>query len=220
MSLGSTATSVAPITGGDHLLADGGYFYKAINPTPATGIVGPVSITFDTTKALLAIANIHASKSIYLRFLRLHVATVGTTGSIVQFTGALSPSVNRISTIPAGGTLTPQNTNSGAANETHAQIGFGALTLSTADANARNIMHAKYKSAIEVVDDTYQFSWGSAGHLEDPCSLINNTTTLSHVTYAFEPVCIAPGATFSLHQWRASITIGITFDVELGYILK
>lgn len=220
MALVTSQTAVAPLTGGDHALADGGYFYKAINPTPGTGIVGPVATTFDTTKALLAIANIHATKSILLRFLRLHVATVGTTGSIVQFTQAVSPGVNRISTIPAGGTLVPQNTNSGAANEVHAQIGFGALTLTTADGNSRNTAHTKYKSAIEVVDDTYQFSWGSAGHMEDPCSLINNTTTLSHVTYAFEPVSILPGATFSLHQWRASITVGITFDVELGYILK
>lgn len=220
MALATSQTAVVPLTNGDHALADGGYFYKGINPTPATGIIGPVSTTYDTTKALLAIANIHATKSILLRFLRLHVATVGTTGSIVQFTQALSPGINRISTIPAGSTITPVNTNSGAPSETHAQIGFGALTLTTADANSRNIAHTKFKSAIEVVDDTYQFSWGSADQLQDPCSLINNTTTLSHVSYAFEPVSILPGATFSLHQWRASITVGITFDVELGYILK
>lgn len=218
MSLQGTSTLVTAQSGGDLALADGGYFYKCIATTPGTGIIGPVSTTLDETKALLSIYNTHATKNIYLRFLRLHVQTVGTTGSIVQFTQAIDPGTNRYS----GGTsaLTPMNTNSASANETHANVFFGALTTAAASTNRRLTAHTKFKSAIEVVDDTYQFTWGAASQFNDPASLINNTTTLSHVSYSFEPVCIAPGASFLLHQWRASITVGVTFDVELGYVLK
>jgi hypothetical protein len=31
---------------------------------------------------------------------------------------------------------------------------------------------------------------------------------------------IGPGQTFSIHQWRASITVGITFQPEFAYIAK
>ncbi len=218
MSLQGTSTSVLPVAGNDMGLADAGAFFKCLATTPGTGLIGPVSTTLDSTKALLLAYNSHATKYIYPRFLRLHVQTVGTTGSIVQFTQALDPGIARYSS--GGIALTPVNTNSASANETFGAVYFGALGLAAASSNVRYHAHTKYKSAIEVVDDTYQFSWASAGHLEDPASLINNTTTLSHVTYAFEPVAIAPGSSWAIHQWRASITVGITFDVEFGFVVK
>jgi len=215
MSFQGSSTPVVPITGADFALSDGGYLYTAVAPTPGTGIIGPVSTTFDTTKALLSIYN-GGSLNITLKGLRLHVGVVGTTGSIVQFTQTTDTG-NRWS---SGGTaLTANNTNSGSLNRSGAVVNFGALTLTTATAS-RTLAHTKYKSAIEVVDDTYQFSWGSSTQYEDPASLINNTTTLSHVSYSFPSITVAPGTTYMLHQWRASITVGVTFDVELAFVEK
>jgi hypothetical protein len=220
MALATTSTPVVvPITGSDMGLADQGVFFTAVAPTPGTGIVGPVATTLVTTTPLLSIYN-SGQLNIYPKFLRLHVSVVGTTGAIVQFTQVVD-SGNRYAS--GGSILTPHNTafgSNGPVGKTSAIINFGAITAGAATGSAATLHHTKYRSAIEVVDDVYQFSWGSATQLEDPMSLVNNTTTLANVSYNYAPIVIGPGCSFLLYQWRASITVGITFDVELGYVEK
>jgi len=205
-----------PMTGSDIGLADAGAYYTAINPTSGTGIVGPVSVTLSEILALMTIFN-SGSLDLHLRYLRLRTAVVGTTGAGVRFVQAIDQG-NRFT---SGGTpLTVNNTRMGSPNQSGATVNFGALVTTAASVNRRLLATTLYKPTIEVVEDIYQFSWGSAAQLEDPCSLINNTTTLSHVTFSFAPVVIGPGNSFVLHQWRAAITVGITFEVELGLVAK
>lgn len=216
---GSTATLplVTPLTGGDLGLSDNGVFYTAVSPTPGTGIIGPVSTTWDETKAILTIYN-GGNLNISPKFLRLHCTVIGTTGTGVRFTQAIDAG-NRFS---SGGTaLVLNNTNMASQNRSAAQINFGALTTTAASPQRRLLSNKLFKSdGIEVINETYQLSWASAAQLEDPASLINNTTTLAHTTYAFAPVTIGPGHSLVLHQWRAAITVGITFEVEFGYVEK
>lgn len=216
---GSTATLplVAPLTSSEVGLADQGIFYNAINPTPGTGIVGPVSTTLDETKAIFTMYN-GGTGTIYPKFLRLHCTVIGTTGTGVRFTQALDQG-NRFS---SGGTaLTAVNSNMNSQNRSSAQIQFGAITTTAATSQRRLIANKLFKSdGIEVINETYQLSWASSAQLEDPASLINNTTTLAHTTYSFGPIAIGPGQSFVIHQWRAAITVGITFEVELGFIEK
>jgi hypothetical protein len=212
----STNPTVLPLGGSDIAFGDAAAYYTAIAPTPGTGILGPVSTTLDEAKALMTVYN-GGVLNIYPRWLRLHVSVVGTTGTIVQFTQAVD-SGNRFSS--GGSALVPKNTNMASTATSAAAIQFGAL-VTTAPTSARRLLHhTKYRSAIEVVDDQYQFSWGSSDQLQDPTSLVNNSTTIANVTFAYAPVVIGPGQTFVLHQWRGAITVGITFDVEFGYVEK
>lgn len=216
---GSTATLpvVTSLTSGDLVLADQGIFYNALTPTPGTGIIGPVSTTWDETKALMTVYN-GGTGTIYPKFLRLHVTVIGTTGTGVRFTQALDQG-NRWS---SGGTaLVISNSNMNSTNRSASQIQFGAITATAASGQRRLAGNKLFKSdGIEVINETYQLSWGGSGPLQDPTSLINNTTTLAHTAYGFGPVAIGPGQTFVLHQWRAAITVGITFEAEFGFVEK
>jgi len=216
----SNPTVTQSLTGGNEALSEGGFQYAFLESTPGiTGIIGPVSTTLDETKALMRVYNnVSSGVNISLKALRLHVYTVGTGGTTVHFTQAID-NFDRYSS--GGSTLTVNNTNMGAANSSAVDVKFGALTLAAASGNRRFIANTTYHpAAIEVVNDKYQFSWGAAGQLEDPASLINNTTTLTNVSYSFPSVTLGPGQCFVLHQWRASITVGITFGVEGSLIIK
>lgn len=226
MSLAASVNPVVvPLTSGDLGLGDAGVFYTCTDgtagtPAPGvTGIVGPVSTTLDETKALLAVYN-GGTQNIYPRFLRLHVYTIGTGGTRVHFTQAIDIGPQRWSS--GGSSLTVNNTNtSQGANAALATVNFGALTLAAQTASRRFIGNTTFRAtAIEVVEEKYQLSWGSAGQFDDPASLINNSTTLANVSYAYPPVVIAPGHNFVVHQWRASISTGITFGVEFGFVAK
>lgn len=220
MSFQGTSTAVTPLTGGDHALADGGYFYVAGEATPGvTGIVGPVSTTLDETKALLSVYNGSTTGQVLIpRFLRLQVRTIGTGGTRVHVTQAID-SINRYSS--GGSALTLANTNMGQATSSAPQVYFGAVGLTASSSNRRYIANTTFKAtAIETAEDTYQLSWGGSGQLDDPASLSNVAAALSNVSFAFAPVELAAGQSLLLHQWRASITVGITFGVEFGFILK
>lgn len=222
MALQGTQTAVMPLTGGDHGLADNGLFYTALESATApgvTGLIGPVSTTLDETKALLSVYNGSSTGQILIpRYLRLHVYTIGTGGTRVHFTQAID-TINRYS---LGGTsLTPVNTNMAVANSPAPQIYFGAVTTAAASGNRRFIGNTTFKAtAIETVEDKYQLSWGGAGQLEDPASLSTTAAATSNIAYSFAPVELAAGQSLVIHQWRASITVGITFGVEFGFILK
>lgn len=213
----STNPVVVPLTGADTALADAGVFYTALTPTPGTGVVGPVSTTFDETKALMTVFN-GGLLTVYPKYLRLHLTVIGTTGTGVRFTQIVDQG-NRLS---SGGTnLVPNNTNMSVGNSSAAAITYGALVTTAASGKRRVLFNKLFKSdAIEVINETYQFSWGGPTQLEDPTSLINNAATLAHTSYAFGPVAIGPQQSFVIHQWRAAITVGITFEVEFGYVEK
>lgn len=218
-TLQGTNALVLPLMGGNDGAADQGLFHVAMEPTPGvTGLIGPVSTTLDETKALLSVYNSSSSSVIVPKFLRLHVYTIGTGGTRVHFTQALD-TINRYS---SGGTaLTVNNTNTQVPASSAPQIYFGAVTTATGSASRKYVGNTTFKAtAIETAEDTYQLSWGGPGQLEDPASLSNVAAALSNVSFAYGPVEIGPGHSFVIHQWRASITVGITFGVEFGFLVK
>jgi hypothetical protein len=209
---------VATLSASDLGVGDAGGYYVALTPTPGTGQVGPVSTTFSEILALMTVFNGSQASNLYLRGLRLHVTVIGTGGTSLKFTQAIDQG-NRF--VSGGVALAAVNTNMASPNKSQAQINFGALVTTAASTQRRVIAHTTYvSSVIENVDDVYQFSWGSSTQLEDPASLSNAAAALHNVSYAFAPVTIGPGQTWSLHQWRASITVGITQEAEFLYIEK
>ena len=216
---------IQPLSSSDVALGEGGYACSILDIAPGNGtapgvagIIGPVSATLDETKGLMRVLNNPGSGvNVSLRGLRLHVYTIGTGGTRVHFSQSVDSGADRYSS--GGSSLAVNSTQIGIANPAAVDVKFGALGLGVASSNRRWIGNTTYKATtIETAEDCYQFSWGVSDQWCDPASLSNVAAALSNVAFSFPPVTLLPGQAWYLHQWRASITIGITFGVE-GYII-
>ena len=205
----STNTIVSALTARDTQLASTGVCFVAVNPTAGTGIVGPVSTTFDETKALLTVYN-GGSSVIYPLSLQLYVTVIGTGGTRCDFTHTIDTG-NRYS---SGGTaLTKSNTNMDSTTTSGAIVTFGALTTTAASGSRRLLgNHQLREAAIEVVGDMYEFNFGGAQSQSG-----SRVATVADFQRALPPIAIAAGQTWTLHQWRTSISVGITFEANFVY---
>mgnify|MGYP001597421384 CR=1 FL=1 len=216
MAFSGSSANVAGLTGRDTNLADLGASFLAITATPGTGVIGHAApTTFDETKPYFLLYNAGAL-TIYPAFLKLHTTVVGVAGARVQFTQAID-SVNRWSSV--GTALTINNTNMASNVISGATIRVGAPVATAASPNRRVLSHRVYRAVIEVVEDTYCFSWGSPSP-GAPSNLISSGTTVTAFTHSYPALAIGPGQSFLIHQWRASQSTGPTFEVEFAYYEK
>ena len=202
---------VSPLTGRDTQAASTGVYFVAINPTAGTGIVGPVSTTFDEAKALMTVYNSSTTVTIYPLALALHVTVVGTTGTRQNFTHTIDDG-NRYS---SGGTaLTTANTNSGSTTASAATITFGALVTTAASGSRRLLGNNQIReAAIEIVGDRYEWNFGGAQSQSG-----SRVATVADFHQSLPSVAIAPGDTWVLHHWRGAITVGVTFEANFSYL--
>lgn len=200
-----------------------GKYFTATNATPGTGIIsGVVTSLADTTPYVVFKNNNAVGTGIncHLDFLQLDVTVVGTT-----FSGSrkfahktdLSQTTTRYS---SGGTgpITPQPTGrgSGSIPSSSAQVYVGAITAAAAG-DGRLIQSGTLSSAIEVVFSTYVFDFG--GGVQQPYSgLIDNSTTVMHKVFPTAPIVVGPQEHYLLHIWGASLSVGITFGVNMGWV--
>ena len=217
MAFAGSSANVAGLSGRDINLADLGASFLAITPTPGTGIIGHAApTTFDETKPYLHLYNA-GLLTIYPAYLKFHVTVVGVANTRVQYTQALDSGANRYT---SGGTsLTINNTNMASAVTSGAQIRVGAVTAAAVSTQRRILSHRVFRAVIEVVEDTYTFTWGSPSLAQVP-GLITTGTAQAHVAHAFPPLAIGPGQQFLVHQWSASQSTGPTMEVEFGYYEK
>lgn len=199
-----------------------GKYFTATNPTPGTGIISGVVTSLADTTPYLVVKNNNAVASgikVHLDRLALDVTVVGTTFSgSRKFAHKLDYSQSRAN--PSGGsTITPQPSGrdaSGAIPTSSAQVFAGALTAAAAG-DARLIESGTLCSAIEVVFSTFVFDFGAP--LVQPYSgLVDNSTTPMHKYFALAPVVIGPQEMWTFHVWGATLSVGITFGFNLGYI--
>ena len=219
MSLTGSSTVVTSLAGArDTAIADAGNFFVGLTPTPGTGIISNGSVqAFTETTPYFVLYN-SGSLNIYPCHMRLHTTVVGATNSAAQnWTNTIDVG-NRVT---SGGTaLTIANTNMSSNVKSAAVITVGAITATAATGARRIVGHQAVKFVnIETVHDCIQFNWGGPEQV-DPCSLINNTSTLSHTTVNFAPICIGPNQSMVLVRWGASYTTGVTYEVEFGWIEK
>jgi len=201
------------LTSKEYVAADEGSYYWAFS-TIGTPIVGPVDAnnTPTATKALMTVYNAGPNR-IYPQLLQLYVTTVGTTGSRMNFSHVLDPGTNRYS---SGGTaLTKNNCNSASLNNSNATITFGALTTTAAGTNARTFGNHQPRGTIEVVEDMYEFVYGTTG---GGTSSASRAATVSDFSRSLPPLVLGPGDSLVLHFYRATITVGITFEVNFAFI--
>jgi hypothetical protein len=201
--------------------ADAGKYFTVTNATPGTGIIsGVVTSLADTTPYIVFKNNNSVASGIkcYLDHLQLDVTVVGTTFSgSRKFAHKLDTSQS-VARYTSGGTgpITPQNSNADSGNASNAQVYVGAITAAAAG-NARLISSGTLCSAIEVVFSTFVFDFGAP--IQQPYTgLVDNSTTPMHKVFPTAPIVVGPQEHYLLHIWGASLSVGITFGVNLGFI--
>ena len=230
MSLAGTNPVVAPILSRDTVLADQGYYFVAVSPTPGTGIAN--TVTTETTLAQADLApylsvyngsTVASPVNLYPLYLRLTMTAANAVSTVMRFTLTLDQG-NRITTLPAAaGMLTINNVNMGSSNKSQAQIlgNNGTMVASAPTSQRRIIGNQAFRNGgvISVIGDVYQFNFGSTEQI-DPMSLVESGTAVCNVTYGFAPVVIGPNQSMLVHQWATGQTTAPAFEIEFGFIEK
>lgn len=188
--------------------------FVAVNPTPATGLLGHAApTTFDETKAFLYIYNA-GPRTVYPISVRLVDTVVSIGGTRIQFTQTIDVG-NKFS---SGGTaLTISNTNMGASGGSLSTITAGAVVLAAATSKRRLLGNQIIKGAnIDVIYDQIEFLFGSTGGSQG--GLITPTTTATWFTVPCAAVAIAPNSGWALYQWQTGQSTGPTYEVTVDYI--
>lgn len=206
--------------------ADAGKYFTLTNPTPGTGLIsGVVTSLADTTPYIVFKNNNAAASGIkcYLDFLQLDVTVVGTTFSGSRKFAHKIDSSQTVARYTSGGasfgpslTNPISNVSADSSNASGANVYVGAITAAAAG-NARLIQSGTLRSAIEVVFDTYVFDFG--GSIQQSMSgLVDNSTTPVHKVFPTAPIVVGPQEHYLLHLWGATLSVGITFGVNMGWV--
>ena len=205
---------VSPITGKECFLAEEGTYYMGLTPTPGTGVIGTVSIAAITdVSPTMVIYNGHATAHLLPQFINLHETVVSTSGSRVQFT-FYTDTINRWTS--SGTALTISNTNSAITGTSGIAIHVGAVVSPAANAKVL-IDHVVFRGTIDVVEDQYEFVFGSngGGMVAGP-----QAATVQHFSATMPPVSLAPGHSLIMHQWAASQANAPTYEYRVGMVLR
>ena len=229
MSLAGLSPLVAPVLSRDTSLADLGYYFTAISPTPGTGIANTVTIETTLAQAEVSpyIVVYNGSTplnpvNIYPLYLRLTMTAANAVSTVMRFSMELDQG-NRVTTLPAAtGLLTINNVNMGSSNKSQAQISAGTgIVASAATSQKRITGNQSFRNGgvVSVIGDVYQFNFGSPLQI-DPTSFVETGAAICNVTYGFAPVVIGPNQSWLVMQWAASQTTAPAFEIELGFVEK
>jgi hypothetical protein len=201
---------------------DAGKYYTVTNATPGTGLIsGVVTSLADTTPYIVFKNNNAVATGIkcYLDFLQLDVTVVGTTFSGSRKFAHKLDSSQTTTRYTSGGTgpITAVNTSADNSTSTSgAQVYVGAITAAAAG-SARLVSSGTLCSAIEVVFSTFVFDYASP--FQQPYTgLVDNSTTVMHKVFPTAPIVVGPQEHYLLHIWGATMSVGITFGVNMGWV--
>lgn len=207
--------------------SDAGVYYTASNPTPGTGVIsGVVTSLADTTPYLIFKNNNPAASGVkcHLDKLVLDVTVVGTTFSgsrkfahkldSSQSAARYTSGATAIHGISQTSAITNTSADSGAVS--NALIYVGNITAAAAGA-ARLVESGTLCSAIEVVFSTFVFDFGPP-QMQPLTGLVDNSTTPMHKYFPCAPITVGPQEHYLLHLWGATLSVGITFAYNLGWV--
>ena len=204
-----------------HALCDEGSYFLCPNSatfdTPATYAL---QTAFSATAPAYVIRNNDAAggKSVYLDYLRLICATVGSTATSVRLgvildTGARTPSAGNA-------VMTPFNTNMGSATGSFCVVNqfSGAAQTVAAAVSARTCGYTTLKQSIPITGDEYICYFGSV----DPPAAVGGTaaaiTIAGKYASGLPPVVIGPQQTALIYLWEPGVTVtSPTFTSELAW---
>ena len=199
-------------------LADEGSYFKAVNPTPATGIPMTIQTSFVATDGLVSLRNGASAggKRLYLDYLRLIVSVAPAAAVRSELLIALD-NITRYSS--GGSAITPVNANMDSDVASGAVLHFGALTLAAASANVRNIARAQLRGAAMVIYEEHLLKFGNVepGNV----SAAINSAQVQRQSLLLGPAVIGPGQVLLVHLWNPSNAVTPpSFEFEMGWAEK
>lgn len=209
-----------------------GYYYKAVNATPSTGIIASsTQQTFVATKGLFCIQNTAPATSnvfLFLDYLKLLVTVADVASTSVQYLGVLDNTLRYSS----GGTqlVTPGTaaSNNGPTNTRRRLVGtipqaaifYGDLTFAAEGSQvvrcARGAIKAGAANITQPNDELY-FGFGPSADAGAGSSKTSAATTPTIYRQNLGMVSIAPQGSFVLNLWQPAVTTGFTAEVEVGW---
>ena len=195
-------------------LAERGMYYRAINPTPGTGIAQSIQASFLATNGALYIGNGATggdTRRIFLDYVRLIPTVVPASATRSEMLVALDDIVRYAS---GGSLLTVRNVNMDDVTPSIAEVRFGALTLAAEGANVRRVSRAQLRTAIPVAFEEFLLTF--AGFDRSGAGSIAGATGL-RVAVPVGPVIIGPGDSLVLHLWHpGNVTTAASWEVEVA----
>jgi hypothetical protein len=208
-----------------------GYYYKAVNATPSTGIISSIQQTFSATSGLFCIQNsAPATSNVFLfpDYLKLLVSVVDTTATAFQYLGVVDNTLRYSSGGTALNTVGTAAANNGPMNTRRRVVGtlpqasltYGALTLAAEGSlvvrQSRGCVKANV-APFSQVNDEYYFAFGSSADAGAGSAKTAAASTPSVYRQNLGMVSIAPQGSFVLNAWFPAITVGFTAEVEVGW---
>jgi hypothetical protein len=207
-----------PIGGPNYGPTDEGGYFKALSPTPGTGIAMGIQTTFsDTANVLAVLRNMAAAggKRVFLDYIKLTNTVAGATTTASHVAIAIDDG-DRWS---AGGTLLSiANANMASTTSPSLVIRFGAVTATAASGNRRVVSHSLLKlqaAPCWTVGDTVLLQFASGDHF--------GTGTIDGAAAKFLPHQMGPaeiegGQSLVVHMWNvANATTPPSWEVEIGW---
>jgi hypothetical protein len=205
-----------------HAVADEGSYFVVTNPTPGTGIAGHAApSTSEATKPLLYLRNTlelgaDEGKRVYLDYIQLQVTAAGSNGTNVRAILRADSGNDRFSS--GGSALTPVNPNMASTETSGVTARFGAVTAAAASSDVRLVHHQLVRPVINVVGDTYLFTFGASSRRAN--GLIPSGTTIANVEVNCPPVVLGPKQMFLLHMLATSQSAAASYEVSAGFWVR
>ena len=208
---------VIPILPPRMAIADEGAYFTVKNPTSGTGIITIAAADADDpleTYILMRNNDVAGGRRAYLDYLKLRLTVVPTGNTSLHYTMTLDSGVARYT---SGATMTaaPTNVNMDSA-EASVCTCIGGPLITTAAIAARRVAHGIVRVAvISVVGDlnVFIFAGGASPVFR---SLAEGTLQMTSVTPA-PPIVVGPQQSFLFSLWGASMSVGATFEIEMGW---
>lgn len=210
---------VNPVTNKEFFFADEGSYFTLITPTSQTGIIGHAApTTYDQTKPYIAIYN-GTQKRMYPQYVAFSETVASVGGTTGGMTFVPSVDVGNLFTATLGTALTVSASNPATAVTTTGLIAYvGASVLAAATSAVINYGDVVFRrTTIDIIGDHYEMIFGAPTSNGGASSQV---ATLLDSSRVVQPICVPPGYTFKLVQWRASQSTGPTFGVRMGIVLR
>ena len=211
-------------------LVQEGSAYIVTNPTAGTGIaLGGATVTDDSSSAgkgqitpfLIcqngwSAAN-PSAKTVYPLYIKLITTAVPTgvttTGYYASF--RLDNVTNKSSSANAATLTQPsQNLNTSVSFQSGSTTVVGGVATSAMTSGGRLVAHALLNTVIPVVNDTYIFTFGDNAMTTN---VLLGGTTARFNTYPMPPIAVAPGWSFQMDLFGASMSGAPSYEFEYVY---
>jgi hypothetical protein len=221
--------------------ASQGWYYKAINATPGTGILGPAQATFSATSAILEMQNTAPSGAggsnvfAFPDYVRMFVTVADASGAGSSFQYVVS--IDNKLRFASGGTqivlpgtyannygavqaqrIGPANIVS---NGPQLAIFAGAVVLNAESANVVRTGRGAFKqtaaSPVASVNDEYVLTFGSSADQGAGSSKLGAVTTPTTYRQNVGVHGIAPQSSLAVHWFFSGATTGVTVEFDIGW---